>query len=294
LLEPSVAGSHAVVYTEAARAWLQGGDPWSVGPPAIVFAGPPTMLLPFAPFIFLPELVTRLVWIGGMGLLAIWSIRRLRLPAYWILFPPLFGSVVLGHPEVLGLALLIAGGALSGLAAVIKPYAGLPLLAQWRWRAIGFGLAVVLVSAVVLPWGRFIDELPRIAATLARQAQGDSTFGNPALMALAVAALAVLGARRALWLATPLLWPSAQPIYKVISLPELSPVLAIFWAMPIPGSTLAGLLVEAGVRIAARRLAVPAWVLAGVEPMATPIPGATGPIPAPALWRRARTTESIG
>jgi hypothetical protein len=281
LLEPWIAGSHAVIYTEAARAWLAGGDPWSVGPPAAVFAGPPPMLLPFVPFTLLPEIVTRLVWIVGTGLLALWSIRRLNLPRYWIAFPPLFGAVILGHPEILVLSFLVLGGPLSGLAAVIKPYAGLALLAQRRWVAIGVAVAVVLATGLFLPWPRFIHELPQITATLARQSQGDSTFGDVPLMAVAVLALASLGVRRALWLATPLLWPSAQPGYRLMSVPELSPILAIFWSLPIPGATLAGVVVEAALRTAARKWALPDWLAAGIEPIASQIPGSTGDLVLP-------------
>ena len=235
ILAPAILGSHAVVYTDAAAAWLAGGDPWSVGPAMVVFAGPPPMLLPFVPFTFLPSEVTRVAWVVGMGALALWSIRRLGLPAYWIAFPPLFGNIILGHPEILMLALVVVGGAVSGLAAVIKPYGGLPLLAERRWRAILLAAVVGLATLPLLPWAQFLDELPRISATLTRQSVGDSVFGNPALMAVSIIALASLGLRRALWLVTPLLWPAAQPGYKVLSIPVLPPIVAALWALPIPG-----------------------------------------------------------
>jgi hypothetical protein len=264
LLEPEILGSHGVIYTAAARAWLTGGDPWSVGPPAVLFAGPPPMLLPFVPFVPLPDEATRWLSVIAAGALAYLAVRRLRLPLYWLLFPPVFGSVLLGHPEVLVLALLVAGGVLSGLAAVIKPYAGLALLAERRWAAIVLGLAVVGLTVLVLPWARFIDELPAIAANLARQAQGESTFGNPLLMAVAVVALARLGVRRALWLATPLLWPAAQPGYRAMTVPALSPLIAAAWALPIPGLTLGGIVLEAVALEVGRRRPLPRFVQLGI------------------------------
>ena len=57
---------------------------------------------------------------------------------------------------------------------------------------------------------------------------------------LILVALSVIGVPRGLWLAVPVLWPAAQPLYKVPSLPAMSPAIALFWAIPIPGLTIAG------------------------------------------------------
>lgn len=270
IIDQRSVGSHALIYTDAARAWLSGGNPWTVGPPSAVFAGPPTMLLPFVPFIPLPGDLTRLIWVAGSALLAVFVLRRLRLPGWWIGFPPIFHAVLLGHPEILVLWLLVLGGLPSGLAPVIKPYAGFPLLAERRWKAIALGLGVVVLTAPFLPWQQFIAELPAISAAFKAWSNGNSTFGTPVLMVIAVVALALLGVRRALWLATPLLWPGAQPIYKVISVPALSPVIAVFWALPVPigtaiHATLIGVVVEAGLlRIGAAR-ALPNWLTKGLH-----------------------------
>jgi hypothetical protein len=264
IVEPWIAGSHGFVYTEAARAWLAGGNPWAVGPPFVIFSGPPTMLLPYVPFVLAPDWLIRVAWIGIAGGLAIWSIRRLGLPGYWIGFPPIFSAIVLGHPETLVLALLVAGGAMSGLAAVLKPYAALALLAERRWPAFALAAAVVVATALVLPWPRFFAELPDIGANLQRQATGDSVFGNVLLMAVAALALAGLGVRRGLWLAAPVLWPAAQPLYKAMSVPRLSPLLGIAWALPLPGATLAGLVAEAVLVQVDRRRRLPAWLARGV------------------------------
>jgi hypothetical protein len=264
IIEPRSIGSHASIYTAAARAWLNGGDPWSVGPPAAVFAGPPPMLVPFVPFTFLPLDVTRAVWVVGSAILAVMVIRRLRLPGWWIAFPPIAQAIHLGHPEVLLLALIVLGGPLGGLAPLVKPYFGPALLAERRWRAIALGLVVLLVTFPFLPWGAFIERLPVITATLARQSIGDSTFGQPILMVVAIATLALLGPRRGLWLAAPVLWPSAQPFYKVACVPAMAPLLAVFWAVPFPGLSLAGLIVLVA---AERYVAIrggPEWLRSGV------------------------------
>jgi hypothetical protein len=270
LLDPRSVGSHALIYTDAAGAWLNGGNPWTVGPPSAVFAGPPTMLLPFVPFVPLSGDLTRLVWVGGSAILAVLVLRRLRLPGWWLGFPPIFHAILLGHPEVLVLWLLLVGGLPSGLAPVIKPYGGLPLLAERRWMAIALGVAVVVVTAPFLPWQQFFAQFATISETVRAQSNGDSTFGVPILMAIAVIALALLGVRRALWLATPLLWPGAQPIYKVISVPAMTPVIAVFWALPVPiaaaiHATLLGVVAEALLLRYAARRPVPDWLRAGLH-----------------------------
>jgi hypothetical protein len=263
-LDPRLVGSHALIYTGAAKAWLAGGDPWSVGPPSAVFAGPPTMLAPFVPFVGADQMLTRVVWVLGAGILAVWILRQLRMPAYWIAFPPLLEGVVLGHPEILVLTALVVGGAIAGIGALIKPYASVALIAERNLRGFLAAAVLTLTSFLLFPWQPFISELPIINANLARQARGDSVFGEPLLMVVAVLALAALGWRRGLWLSVPVLWPYAQPIYKTMSVPALSPLVAIFWSIPIPGATLVGLVIEAGLVQLGRRATLPEWVRAGI------------------------------
>jgi hypothetical protein len=267
LVAPIGFGFHAVVYTDAARAWLAGGNPWTVGPPAVVFAGPPPMLVPYLPFVPFGIDVVRFSWIAIDVVLAVWAIGRLGLPRYWLFFPPLFNAIALGHPEVVILGLFAAGGAVSGLAAAIKPYALLPLIAERRWRAIAVAIGAVVASLPFLPWSLFISQAGAISSTIARQNVGDSTFGQPLLMIVAAGALLVLGPRRALWLAVPVLWPDAQPIYKVMTMPVLSPVVALAWAIPIPGFTLVGVIVEAVLVVIDRRHGLSPWLKVGITPV---------------------------
>jgi hypothetical protein len=257
-------GSHALLYTEAARAWIDGGDPWTVGRP--LFAGPPPMLVPFVPFVGLSPDLTRAVWVLGSLVLAILILRRLKLPGWWIGFPPIAQVIELGHPEVLLLALLVLGGPLAGLAPLVKPYFGPALLAERRWRAIALGLAALVVTIPILPWAQFVREFSTIEATAAAQSIGDSVFGEPVLMLIAVVALASLGPRRALWLAMPLLWPGrGQPFYKVACLPAMSPLLAVFWAIPIPGFTLLGVVTLAAADRYVSARGAPTWLAVGID-----------------------------
>jgi hypothetical protein len=266
LIYPPAIGSHANIYTEAAAAWLAGTDPWAVGPPQAIFAGPPPMLIPFAPFVGLPVDFTRFAWfLADLGL-AIWVTRRLHLPAYWVSFPPLFDAIFLGHIEVLILALVVLKGPLSGLAITIKPYAAFALIAERRWAALALGAAFVVVTAPFLPWERFVTQFSGISATLSRQSHGDSVFGDPLLMLIAVVALGALGVRRALWLGVPVLWPAAQPIYKTMTLPILTPVIALAWALPVPGATLIGLIAQVLLERVDRVRPLWPWLRFGLQP----------------------------
>jgi hypothetical protein len=265
VLVPASIGSHALIYADAARAWVTGGNPWSVGAPQVLFAGPPPMLVPFIPFMPLPLDVVRIVWsVAALGL-ALVVFRTLHMPGWWLGYPPIFQTIYFGHLEIMLLALILLGGRWAGLAALVKPYIVAPLLAEKRWRALSIGLAVLLASSPLLPWVPFLGQLPAISATLARQSGGDSTFGQPALMVVAIVALASLGLRRALWLAAPVLWPAAQPLYKVACLPATSPILALFWAIPIPGATLVGIVLLAVADRFARTALGPRWLATGVD-----------------------------
>jgi hypothetical protein len=268
VLVPDLIGSHAPIYTDATHAWLSGGDPWQVGPPEVVFAGPPPMLALFLPFVGMPYDAIRVIWFVGSVAIAIWMLRRLGLPGYWIGFPPIFQVMVLGHPEIVLTAILLFGGVLGGLAPIIKPYMGFVLLAERRWRAIALAAIVFLVTLPFLPWSRFLTELPMITANLARQYHGDGVFGEPLLMVIGAIALLSMGPRLALWLATPLLWPYVQPGYKIMTLPVISPLVAAFWALPFPGATLVGVVAQAVVLQVAKRRELPTWLAAGVRPAA--------------------------
>jgi hypothetical protein len=206
----------AAVYREAAVSLLAGADPWAAQVGGLYFAGPPPTLLLYLPTAVVPLPVAVAAVTTVLIVAAIWSVRRLQLPLWWVLFPPIFESVIVGNPDVLVLALLLVRGPLAGLAVVTKVYAIVPLLLQRRWRALILGVAV---SVLTLPlWPAFFLSLPSIAATLDIQSRGFSAWGSWFVVPTVIA-LWVLRRRGADWLVVPALWPNTQVHYAAMSLP---------------------------------------------------------------------------
>ena len=228
------------LYLEATRAWLAGGNPWDVQIAGNYYAAPPPSLLPFAPFTILPAdlavAVIALIVLGG----AIATVRLLRLPWWWLLFPPLVQCVLSANVQALLVPLiLIPGGA---LATTLKVYAGLPLLILGRWRALLLFAAVVLATIPILPWSTYIADLAVISGRLADQ----SKFTLPPLLLvllspLVLAALVIVGRERAAWLIVPAIWPSQQYYYGTIAMPTKSKIATALIALPVPGNGLLAL-----------------------------------------------------
>lgn len=239
-------GWDAVVYTEAARALLSGADPWATQGYAITFAAPPPSLLPFLPFVWLPDPVVSVLWVGINVVSAVYVVRRLALPWWWLLFPPIVLSVIAGSTALPVTALMVAG--LGGLAIVGRVYAALPyaILGQWRPLVIGG-----LLMALTLPlWPAYLAARDAVTATLHVQSGGGlSALAVPWLVPAGVLGLALLGRKRAAWLIVPALWPDTQLYYAVIALPVLArmPLVALSLAIPVPGLVVAGMLGQAAV-----------------------------------------------
>lgn len=232
---PVWVGLDASLYAQAAAAWLAGSDPWAVSQIGIYFAAPPPTLLPFALFAWMPPLAVSLIWIVGSFVMAWLAVRALRLPIWWIAFPPIVDAALVGNPDVAVLAFLVcAGGRLGGLAPFFKIYAFIPMVGERRWREIATAVALLAVTALILPWGLWFSQLPVITGHLVSVSASTSVFGQPVLMAVAVVALLSLGLRRAGWLAVPILWPYTQFHYAAISVPGLTPYLALCWCFPTP------------------------------------------------------------
>jgi hypothetical protein len=249
IVGPVDLGWDAVVYTRAARALLEGGNPWLAGIPNATFAAPPPSLIPFLPFAYLPETVVQATWVGLSVLAAIYVIRRLRLAWWWLLFPPLLLAVAAGSSALPLVALLVRGGVYADAAAAVgRIYAAVPLALLGRWRALVVAGLVITVTAPFLAWDRYVRDLPAISALLAEQSGGgNSATAIPILIPVAVVGLILLGRRKAAWLAVPALWPNAQEYYAVIALPVAAevPIATMAMATPLtPGIIAVGLFLQ--------------------------------------------------
>lgn len=242
-LHGSALFTEPAIDTLAARTWLAGGDPWLVeGPGGIRFGGPPTMLLPYAPLSLLDPAIARAI-IAGLAIgAAVAAIRRLQLPIWWILWPPLFEAVIhASFDSLIPLLFLVGAGP---IAVLVKPYAAVALSSRGLVVAGFLGLATMLI----LPWGTFLRDLPTITESFRSQVAfgGLSAWGNP--IAVAVVGAAILSTWPRSRLAIPAgLWPFAQLHYGAMALPLVarSPILAAFMAIPIPGAAPAGIVVYA-------------------------------------------------
>jgi len=227
-------GIDARHYQAAATAWLTGADPWQVRIDWVPFAAGPHTLLFFAPTSLLPPDVSAAVWLTGGLLAAVWTVRRLHLPLWWIAFPPLFHAVWNGNPHAIVLALLVSGLPLAAaLAAGLKYYALLPLLARPRQLAIA--IVLLAVTLPLLPWQLYLDDGMGLSVHLGSAWNG-SAMRVPVLVPVTLAALWIIRRQGAEWLIIPAIWPGTQFYYQSLGLPAAvtRPWLAAALALPAP------------------------------------------------------------
>lgn len=235
LAKPDVLAIDARHYQRAASAWLAGGDPWAVieGSGGNYAAGPHTLLF-YAPTSLLPLAVSVAIWMT-LGLVAsVWLIRRLRLPIWWVLFPPLTHAIWNGNPQTIALALLVLGGPLAAIGAVgLKLYTGLVLVRQPQTLVI-VGIAL-LVALLVLPWQLYLADGLGVGEHLGTAWNG-SAWRFPILLPPTLLGLWILRRQGAEWLAVPAIWPATQFYYVAMALPFVvrRPVLAAAFALPAP------------------------------------------------------------
>jgi hypothetical protein len=239
-------GWDARVYTEAARIVLAGGNPWTEGGP-IAFAAPPPSVIPFLPLVGMSDQAVSVLLVGLNVAAAAYVIDRLRLPWYFVLFPPIVLSTIAGSLALPAIAAVLVGTeAWGGLAILARIYMAVPYAILGQWRPLLVGAALVVLSLPM--WPMFLESREVAAATLARQSGGGlSALALPWTVPIAVLALVLLGRDRAAWLAVPALWPDTQLYYAVIALPVLRtmPWATLALAVPIPGLVVVGLAVEA-------------------------------------------------
>jgi hypothetical protein len=237
------AGFDARLYLTATRAWISGTDPW-VLIDTQRFAAPPPTLIPLAPIAMLPEQVGIAMIIGLAIVGAVATVRILRLPWWWILFPPFLDAAWNGNPQNLLVPLILIG---AGPGAVfLKIYAVVPIALTLRWRALLVTGVALLVTAPFLPWGSYVARFGDLSAALSTQSDGGlSATALPWLIPVAIVALLFAGRERAAWLAVPALWPTTQWYYSTLALPALTPLAAAVIAMPIPGAAVVAAVIVA-------------------------------------------------
>lgn len=227
----------AAAYWGATNRWLEGLDPYaSTG--GLTFAAAPPTLLVLAPFARLP-----LPWFAGLVLVAslvaaIYLLRRLHLPFWFLLFPPIVEALVVGNVNIVVVALLVAAKPAGDIVAtLLKTYAFLPVAFLDRRRSVVLIVAITAVTAPFLPWGTYVARAGDLATMLSTQAAGGrSALVYPLLVPAAVAALFILGRRRSAWLVVPALWPATQFHYGVFALPASTRLMAAILAIPLPGA----------------------------------------------------------
>jgi hypothetical protein len=246
-------GWDGLIYTHAAQALLAGRNPWAPDGVLGQFAGPPPSLIPFLPFVWLPDPIVAAGSVALAAASAVYVVRRLHLPAWWLLFPPVSVGILAGSAALTVTALLVFGGAIAeGAAIAARLYAAVPLAVLGRWRGFAVAAAIVAVTAPFLDWPQYLRDFGSINEALTAQAKGgQSALAVPWLIPIAIVCLALLGRRRAAWLLVPALWPATQGYYGVIALPVIAevPLVAIAMALNnvpiiVPGFIVTGLVAQ--------------------------------------------------
>jgi hypothetical protein len=242
-------GQDIQIYYRGVQAWLHGSDPWAAT--VIVdshnvfnYAGSPATTLLLAPSALLSEGQFTALWLVLTALSAVAIVRCLKLPMWWLLFPPTAEALFTGNPQLVVMMLLLAGAGRAGVLADsisvgLKPYALIPLFGERRLRRVAFALVLTVVTFAIAPslWIQYAEEFGAISARLAYQScNGWSAFYYPMLLVPTAIALILLWRRdpkAAAWLAVPALWPSSEFHYSTFAQPVITPLLAVPLAVPI-------------------------------------------------------------
>jgi hypothetical protein len=235
-LDPHLLLTDSRLYQQATDAWLAGGDPWALNVDGIYYAAAPWSLLTYIPTAWLPLEVASWSWaLLGIGA-AVWTLRRLELPLWWLAFPPLAEALWNGNAQPVVLAALLMRHPWGvTLAAALKIYGIVPPILARRWREVAIAAVVLSVTLPFLPWGMWIEHRLGFDAATNLTWNG-SAWRFPVLIPIAAAALVVLRHRGGEWLAIPAVWPGTQFFYHVFALPTLrdKPWLAAALGLPMP------------------------------------------------------------
>src|SRR5664279_2176396 len=183
-------GIDARIYYRGVVAWLQGGNPWDaavvVGNSSYHYAGSPVTTVLLAPAALLSEDAFTGAWLILTWVAAAWILRRVHLPIWWLLFPPISEALFSANPQLIVLALILADRSwLAAVATALKVYAFVPLAGEGRWRAIGLAVVVNGSTILIAPglWARYLNLLPMISGRIeAESGQGFSAFYFPVFL----------------------------------------------------------------------------------------------------------------
>lgn len=224
------------VYQKATNIWLEGGDPWMLGYGAVPYVAAPWSLLPYVPTAWLPIELATWGWAFAGIASAVWIVRHLGLPLWWLAFPPLTMALWHGNAQPLVLAALLLRAPWGvALAGGIRLYGLVPAIIGRRWRELGIVAFVFGVTLPFLPWGLWVEHRFGFEAATTVTWNGSAWRFWP-LMPFAAAAIWLLRKRGGEWLAVAALWPGTQFFYHVFALPALRdrPWLAAALALPMP------------------------------------------------------------
>jgi len=236
------------IYYRGVQNWLNGGDPWAanavVGHHTYSYAGTPATTVVLGPSALFSEDQFVILWLVISFLSAVALIRMLRLPLYWLMFPPIVEALISGNPQIVVVMLLVAGARRAGVVAesvavALKVYAYIAVLGEREWRrlilAAGVSAATILVAPAI--WINYAQHFGMISGRLAQEAEGGySAFYYPVVLiptAVAIAFLWRIDPKAAVWLAVPALWPASEFHYAMFALPFMTPFLAVLLAIPL-------------------------------------------------------------
>jgi len=240
-------GMDVQIYYRGVQAWLHGSDPWAAG--VVVnhvtysYAGSPATTVLLAPSALFTEGQFTALWLGLTALSAVAIVRLLRLPLWWLLFPPTAEALYSGNPQLVVLMLLLAGSGRVGtladsIAVALKVYTVIPLFGERQLRQIALAFGLTIATFLVAPslWLNYAEQFGAISARLAQRSWNGSAFYYPTLLVPTAIAIFLLWRRdpkAAAWLAVPALWPSSEFHYSTFAQPVMTPLLAVLLAVPI-------------------------------------------------------------
>lgn len=189
------------IYRNAGLAVLDGTDPWLASyawnGTDWHFAAPPIAAQLFVPFALIAGSVSLLLF-TALSLGAAWAaLRVLRLPAWWLLFPPMTEGILAANPQILLFGLVVIGLAPArvpasrhrirlvgwlvarAVAVGLKIYGVVPIVARREWRALVASAGLVAGSLVIAPdlWGRYLSGFGDISSRILSESKGGLSAG---------------------------------------------------------------------------------------------------------------------